>query len=150
MTIASSEELIARIRAHQVTVGIIGLGYVGLPLALTFAERGFRVLGFDVDPAKVTAVNRGEGYIQHLDPARVAAAAERALLGELDGSCRTPIGGHLRIQADGSVTVTGLVARADGSFLLKHSLSGAPEDAALIGRELGMSLRADSPDDLFG
>jgi len=72
---ASSEELIARIRAHQVTVGIIGLGYVGLPLALTFAERGFRVLGFDVDPAKVTAVNRGEGYIKHLDPERVAAAA---------------------------------------------------------------------------
>ena len=82
--------------------------------------------------------------------ARVAAEGERALLGELDGSCRTPIGGHLRIQADGSVTVTGLVARADGSFLLKRSLSGAPEDAALIGRELGMSLRADSPDDLFG
>jgi hydroxymethylbilane synthase len=81
--------------------------------------------------------------------ARVAAEGERSLLGELDGSCRTPIGGHLRIQADGSVVVTGLVARADGTFLLKRSLSGAPEDAARIGRELGASLRTDSPADLF-
>jgi UDP-N-acetyl-D-glucosamine dehydrogenase len=68
------DDLIARIRAHQVTVGVIGLGYVGLPLALTFAERGFTVLGFDVDPVKVAAIGRGEGYIKHLDPARVAAA----------------------------------------------------------------------------
>jgi UDP-N-acetyl-D-glucosamine dehydrogenase len=69
-----NEDLIARIRAHEVTVGVIGLGYVGLPLALTFAERGFPVLGFDVDPVKVAAIGRGEGYIKHLDPARVASA----------------------------------------------------------------------------
>jgi UDP-N-acetyl-D-glucosamine dehydrogenase len=77
---ASKEQLIARIRARQVTVGIIGLGYVGLPLALTFAERGFRVLGFDVDPAKVGAVGRGEGYIKHLDPERVSVAVRSGLL----------------------------------------------------------------------
>jgi UDP-N-acetyl-D-glucosamine dehydrogenase len=71
----SLESLGDRIRAHDVTVGIIGLGYVGLPLALTFVERGFRVLGLDVDPAKVTALGRGEAYIKHLDAARVAAAA---------------------------------------------------------------------------
>ncbi len=80
MTMASTEGLIARIRARQVTVGIIGLGYVGLPLALTFAERGFQVLGFDVDSAKVTAVGRGEGYIKHLDPERVAIAARSGRL----------------------------------------------------------------------
>jgi UDP-N-acetyl-D-glucosamine dehydrogenase len=68
------EQLTARIRAHDVLVGIIGLGYVGLPLALAFAEKGFRVLGFDVDAAKVAAIGRGEGYIKHLDPGRVAAA----------------------------------------------------------------------------
>jgi UDP-N-acetyl-D-glucosamine dehydrogenase len=68
------EALAARIRAHDARVGIIGLGYVGLPLALAFAEKGFRVLGFDVDPAKVSAIGRGEGYIKHLDPSRVAAA----------------------------------------------------------------------------
>jgi UDP-N-acetyl-D-glucosamine dehydrogenase len=69
------EALAARIRVRDVLVGIIGLGYVGLPLALAFAEKGFRVLGFDVDPGKVAAIGRGEGYIKHLDPARVAAAA---------------------------------------------------------------------------
>jgi UDP-N-acetyl-D-glucosamine dehydrogenase len=68
------EALLARVRAHDVLVGIIGLGYVGLPLALAFTERGFKVLGFDVDPGKVSALGRGEGYIKHLDPARVAAA----------------------------------------------------------------------------
>jgi UDP-N-acetyl-D-glucosamine dehydrogenase len=56
------------------------MGYVGLPLALTFAERGFPVLGFDVDPAKVGAIDRGEGYIQHLDPARVAKQAKAGRL----------------------------------------------------------------------
>jgi len=77
------------------------------------------------------------------------SAAERALLGSLDGSCRTPIGGHARIMADGSLQLTGLVARADGSFLLKRKLSGSPRDAARIGVELGDSLRADSPADIF-
>jgi UDP-N-acetyl-D-glucosamine dehydrogenase len=54
-------------------VGIIGLGYVGLPLALAFAERGFPVLGFDVDAAKVEMLGRGECYIRHLDAERVRA-----------------------------------------------------------------------------
>ncbi len=45
--------------------------------------------------------------------------------------------------------LTGLVAREDGSFLLKRSVSGAPEDAARLGRELGCSLRKDSPADIF-
>ena len=43
------EHLIARFQAHDATVGVIGLGYVGLPLAATFAEGGFRVIGFDLD-----------------------------------------------------------------------------------------------------
>ncbi len=85
------------------------------------------------------------------DPeARAAAAAERAMLATLDGSCRTPIGGHARLLPDGRLTLTGLVARADGSFLLKRSLDGAPADAARLGQALGESLRADAPADLFG
>ncbi|HET9226477.1 MAG TPA: nucleotide sugar dehydrogenase [Thermoanaerobaculia bacterium] len=62
-----------RIEGRTAKVGIIGLGYVGLPLALAFAERGFPVLGFDVDPAKVEALARGECYIRHLDADRVRA-----------------------------------------------------------------------------
>lgn len=66
--------LLARIRDRSALVGVIGLGYVGLPLALTFVENGFPLLGFDVDPEKVEKLNRGEGYIRHLDGGRIAAA----------------------------------------------------------------------------
>jgi hydroxymethylbilane synthase len=80
---------------------------------------------------------------------RAVATAERAMLAMLDGSCRTPIGAHARLSADGTLTLTGMVARADGSFLLKRTLAGASGDAARIGATLGDSLRADSPADLF-
>lgn len=80
---------------------------------------------------------------------RALAAAERAMLAALDGSCRTPIGANGRIMADGSLGLTGLVARADGSFLLRRGLTGPVADAERIGRELGHSLRVDSPADLF-
>lgn len=69
----SAAALRGRIEGRTAKVGIIGLGYVGLPLALAFAERGFPVLGFDVDPAKVEALGRGECYIRHLDVERVRA-----------------------------------------------------------------------------
>ncbi|HQT63000.1 MAG: hydroxymethylbilane synthase [Acidocella sp. 20-57-95] len=84
------------------------------------------------------------------DPeAKAVATAERALLATLDGSCRTPIGGYAKLLPDGQLHLTGLVARADGSFLLKRAVTGLAEDAARIGYELGASLKADSPDDIF-
>ena len=84
------------------------------------------------------------------DPdAKAVATAERAMLAELDGSCRTPIGGHARLLPNGELHLTGLVARADGSFLLKRAAHGPAWDAARIGAELGASLRADSPRDIF-
>ncbi len=82
--------------------------------------------------------------------AKAVSQAERALLAALDGSCRTPIGGHARLLPDGTLHLTGLVARADGSFLLKRAVRGAAADAARIGRALGEELRADSPADIFG
>ena len=87
--------------------------------------------------------------------AAAVSAAERALLGALDGSCRTPIGGHARLLAAAgadaapSLHLTGLVARADGSFLLKRSAVGSAGDAARLGAELGRELRRDSPSDIF-
>ena len=51
------------------------------------------------------------------------------MLARLDGSCRTPIGGHARLLPDGELHLTGLVARGDGSFLLKRSLHGPVDDA---------------------
>ena len=84
------------------------------------------------------------------DPAaKAVASAERALLDALDGSCRTPIAGHARLEGDGQLRLDGLVARADGSFLRRDSLAGAAGDAVRIGRELGRRLRADSPRDIF-
>jgi hydroxymethylbilane synthase len=82
--------------------------------------------------------------------AAAVSKAERALLAALDGSCRTPIGGHARLLPDGSLHLTGLVARADGSFLLKREVRGDSADAERIGRTLGEELRADSPVDIFG
>jgi len=52
------------IRAHKAVVGVIGLGYVGLPLVRLFASKGFRVLGFDIDQAKIERLQRGESYIR--------------------------------------------------------------------------------------
>ena len=84
------------------------------------------------------------------DPqARAVSTAERALLSTLDGSCRTPIGGYARFLPDHQLHLIGLVARTDGSFLLKRSVHGAPADAERLGAELGRSLRADSPRDVF-
>ena len=79
---------------------------------------------------------------------RVVATAERALLDALDGSCRTPIGAHATVDGD-TLTLTGLVARGDGSFLLRAARSGASADAERLGRDLAAQLRADSPRDIF-
>jgi len=61
-----------KIDTRQALVGIIGLGYVGLPLVLRFCEVGFRVLGFDTDPNKIEKLNRGESYIKHITSDRLA------------------------------------------------------------------------------
>ena len=52
-----------RLRRRTARIGVIGLGYVGLPLAVEFAKAGFEVTGFDVDVAKVDAINKGQSYI---------------------------------------------------------------------------------------
>jgi UDP-N-acetyl-D-glucosamine dehydrogenase len=66
--------LLSRISERTAHVGVIGLGYVGLPLALLFEESGFPVTGFDVDPAKPEALHRGASYIRHIGKDRVAKA----------------------------------------------------------------------------
>jgi UDP-N-acetyl-D-glucosamine dehydrogenase len=85
--------LASRIAARTATVAIIGLGYVGLPLARIFVERGFPVLGFDTDPAKVAALGAGQSYIHHIGAevieamnatGRFTATADAARLAEAD------------------------------------------------------------------
>jgi UDP-N-acetyl-D-glucosamine dehydrogenase len=69
-------DLLTKIRNKEVLVGVIGLGYVGLPLVLRFCEVGFRVLGFDTDARKVASLNRGESYIKHIPSASLAASRQ--------------------------------------------------------------------------
>jgi len=68
------ETLIELIRTREARVGVIGLGYVGLPLVLLLEEAGFQVLGFDVDTTKTEMLNRGESYIRHIGHDRIAKA----------------------------------------------------------------------------
>ena len=99
-----------KIESTSAVVGVIGLGYVGLPLLAAFHRAGFPVVGFDVDAAKVDALKRGENYLKHLGPAMVTAMArgegarrfdattDFARLRECDAviSCvPTPLGPHL-------------------------------------------------------
>src|ERR1700727_3338320 len=58
-------------KGAQLRVGIIGCGYVGLPLGLRFAEAGHKVTGFDTDPKKVTMLNAGKSYIEHIQQAKI-------------------------------------------------------------------------------
>jgi UDP-N-acetyl-D-glucosamine dehydrogenase len=69
-------DLLSKIANRSAHVGIIGQGYVGLPLALVFREAGFAVTGFDLDAKKVEALSRGESYIRHIGPERVVAAIQ--------------------------------------------------------------------------
>ena len=58
--------LLNKIKSKNAKIGIIGLGYVGLPLLIEFGKAGFQVLGLDIDPAKVDSLNRGKSYIRHI------------------------------------------------------------------------------------
>ena len=73
-TASLADQVCARFADRSAVVGVIGLGYVGLPLCLATAERGFRVVGFDIDPAKVDLLTAGESYFRHIAPDRIAAA----------------------------------------------------------------------------
>ena len=86
-------DLIDRIQRREAVVGIVGMGYVGLPLAHAFWECDFRVLGFDIDDEKVEALQAGRSYIKHIPSERIgemregdrfAATTDFARLGEAD------------------------------------------------------------------
>jgi UDP-N-acetyl-D-glucosamine dehydrogenase len=66
-------DLLSRIQDRTAVVGVIGLGYVGLPLTLACAQAGFRVVGFDVDAEKVRLLNEGRTYLKHIPAARTKA-----------------------------------------------------------------------------
>lgn len=71
------QDLIEKLNNQEAIIGIVGLGYVGLPLMLRFAEVGYRVLGIDIDASKNALLNEGKSYIQHISSERVAAVQSR-------------------------------------------------------------------------
>jgi UDP-N-acetyl-D-glucosamine dehydrogenase len=77
LSVSLSSQLESRIASRQARVGIIGMGYVGLPLALLFSDERFRVTGFDVDSSKVEALNSGSSYIVRIAASGIASAQAR-------------------------------------------------------------------------
>ncbi|MDE0854350.1 MAG: nucleotide sugar dehydrogenase [Nevskia sp.] len=69
-----AQTLLEGFRSRQATVGVLGLGYVGLPLALRFAEAGIKVIGFDIDPEKPRKLAAGRSYINYIPDAAISAA----------------------------------------------------------------------------
>jgi len=64
---SSIPSLLNKIKQKNATIGIIGLGYVGLPLSIGFSEVGYKVIGFDIDDVKVNLLNDQKSYINHID-----------------------------------------------------------------------------------
>lgn len=103
----SLEKLAAKVQDKSAIVGVIGLGYVGLPLARVFSDAGFTVIGFDVDDSKMAAIAEGRNYLKHLGEdfvsamtttGRFTATADFTRLGEADAvlvCVPTPLGHHL-------------------------------------------------------
>ena len=101
-----TSRLLEKIRSKTAVVGVIGLGYVGLPLVKTFLQKGFRVVGFDVDAKKVDLLNRGRTYIRQITSAELRrflglrkfkASADFKGLSEVDAvliCVPTPLDGH--------------------------------------------------------
>jgi UDP-N-acetyl-D-glucosamine dehydrogenase len=85
-TTTSNSELIRRFEDKSATIGIVGLGYVGLPLVLRYAEVGYKVIGFDIDPDKVRTLTSGESYIRHISSERLAGANRSGFLATTDFS----------------------------------------------------------------
>jgi len=70
------DDTVEKFRNHRAVVGVLGLGYAGLPIAFGFAEAGFKVVGFDIDQVKVEALNQGRSYIGHLPATRLKSLLE--------------------------------------------------------------------------
>src|SRR5436309_628015 len=77
---SSNQQILERIRGKQARIGVIGLGYVGLPLAVEFARQGFDVTGFDVDQSKTSQINAGTSYIPDVSNAHLSAAVKAGKL----------------------------------------------------------------------
>jgi UDP-N-acetyl-D-glucosamine dehydrogenase len=72
-------ELIKKLNDKSAVIGVVGLGYVGLPLVLRFSEVGYKVVGFDIDSQKIDMLRQGKSYIEHIDASRLKEALDSGL-----------------------------------------------------------------------
>ncbi len=84
------EQFLQKNKLKTIKVGIIGLGYVGLPLGLEFAEKGFNVMGFDLDQRKIDFLEKGETYIKHIPSPRITKAVKTGFLNATTDFSRMP------------------------------------------------------------
>lgn len=120
-----ADPLLQRIAARQVRVGVVGLGYVGLPLAAAFARAGVRTVGIDVDAQRTGAVQRGESYIADAADADLRAAVEAGLL-----SATTDFGALAAVDTVSVCVPTPL--RKTGDPDLSHVVAAVDEVAARL------------------
>lgn len=81
-----NSELLKKIKNKDAKIGIVGLGYVGLPLMIRYAEVGYKVIGFDIDNYKVEKLNQGQSYIEHIHSDEIVLAKERGFEATVDFS----------------------------------------------------------------
>ena len=82
----NAQALCQKIANRTALIGIVGLGYVGLPLMLRYAEVGFQTLGFDIDASKVQKLNNGQSYIEHISAISIQAALQQGFVATADFS----------------------------------------------------------------
>jgi len=78
-TIEVNMDLLNKIKDNKAVVGVVGMGYVGLPLLMEFVEQGFKTIGFDIDKKKVDKLNAGQTYIKHISEQRIKAVRDSKL-----------------------------------------------------------------------
>ena len=130
-----AEQLLFRIDNHTARVGVIGLGYVGLPLMAAFHKAGLHVIGFDIDPQKIELLQRGENYLKHLGHDlvknmlgdRFNATADFSRLGEADAVIVYDIG-----EISGVFTLTDLYVACTRARVYLHLIVHEARSASLI------------------
>src|SRR5690349_249148 len=75
-----AEQFVRRVGERDLIIGVVGLGYVGLPLAEALFKQGFRIVGFDVDQSKLHAIGAGRTYIKHISDERIRALRDSGLV----------------------------------------------------------------------
>lgn len=117
------EKFINLIHDKKAVIGVVGMGYVGLPLALEFCRKGFRVLGFDVDAEKVELLNRGRSYIKHISEESISRYRDSGKLEATEDFSRSSEADSILICVP---TPLGQHMEPDISFIASTGLSIAP------------------------